>query len=130
MSLNAFGTPSAHDFMGKDGFVWWIGVVEDNKDPLKLGRARVRIFGFHNESAQTTTSESAATGIATDDLPWALAMAPLGNSGCPKAPPIASWVLGFFLDGQLAQQPVMLGVLPGYRYQNPLAPASSPPFPT
>lgn len=112
MSLDAFGTMDAHDFMGKDGFVWWIGVVEDNKDPLKMGRARVRIFGFHNEKAEQS-------GIATKDLPWAIALAPLGNSSCPKSPPIATWVLGFFLDGQLAQQPVMIGAIPGYRYQDP-----------
>lgn len=137
MSLDSFGTIEAHDFMGKDGFVWWIGVVEDNNDPLKLGRARVRIFGFHNENqpdeirtTSATPNNSAPDGISTNDLPWALALAPLGNSGCPKSPPIASWVLGFFLDGQLAQQPVMLGVLPGYRYQNPVQPGSTRRIPT
>ena len=34
-------------FFGKQGFIWWQGVVEDIEDPLKLGRCRVRIFGFH-----------------------------------------------------------------------------------
>lgn len=130
MALDAFGTVDAHDFMGKDGFVWWIGVVEDNKDPLKLGRAKVRIFGFHNEVSQITSAGLAPNGITTEELPWTLALAPLGNSGCPKSPPIASWVLGFFLDGQLAQQPVMLGVLPGYRYQDPVDTSSSTPLPT
>ena len=33
------------EFMGKDGFVWWQGVVEDRYDPLYLGRCRIRILG-------------------------------------------------------------------------------------
>ena len=37
------------NYMGRSGFVWWQGVVEDRKDPLKLGRCRVRILGFHSE---------------------------------------------------------------------------------
>lgn len=100
------GSLNSHDFMGKNGFFWWIGVVEDRRDPLNLGRARVRIFGYH-------TSDQ--TLIPKEDLPWALSLTPLNNSAGVKSPPESSWVLGFFLDGQLAQQPVMLGVLPGIR---------------
>lgn len=101
-----FGDMNAHDFMGKNGFIWWIGIVENREDPLNLGRARVRILGFHNEETDK---------LPTQDLPWAIALAPLSNPSSPKSPPDGSWVLGFFLDGLLAQQPVMLGVLPGYR---------------
>ena len=36
-------------FMGQDGFVWFIGVVEDRNDPSKLGRVKVRCLGFHTE---------------------------------------------------------------------------------
>ena len=25
-------------FMGQDGFSWFVGVVEDRNDPIKLGR--------------------------------------------------------------------------------------------
>ena len=99
---------TSHDFMGKNGFHWWIGIVESRRDPLNLGRAKVRILGHHHESI---------TILPTDQLPWALAIAPLANSTCPKSPPEASWVLGFFIDGVLGQQPVMLGVLPGYRFK-------------
>ena len=35
------------DFMGIEGFVWFYGVVEDRKDPLFLGRVKVRCIGFH-----------------------------------------------------------------------------------
>ena len=30
-------------------FTWWTGVVEDRVDPLKLGRCRVRILGYHSD---------------------------------------------------------------------------------
>ena len=109
----AVGSINAHDFMGRNGFFWWVGVVVDVKDPLRLGRARVRIFGVHHEDPTT---------LPTEDLPWAYALAPLGNSGAPKSPVPGSWVLGFFLDGDIAQQPVMLGVLPGYRFKETASP--------
>ena len=37
------------NFMGKDGFLWFIGVVEDRMDPKRLGRLRVRCLGHHTE---------------------------------------------------------------------------------
>ena len=39
----------AKDFMGAEGFVWFYGVVEDRKDPLFLGRVKVRCIGFHTD---------------------------------------------------------------------------------
>ena len=32
-----------------DKFNWWFGVVEDRNDPLKLGRVRVRCYGWHTD---------------------------------------------------------------------------------
>ena len=37
------------DFYGKNGFVWWTGIVENDEDPLMLGSVQVRIIGIHNE---------------------------------------------------------------------------------
>ena len=34
------------NFVGKDGFFWWVGEVEDNEDPMELGRVRVRVLGY------------------------------------------------------------------------------------
>ena len=51
------------NFIGKDGFYWWLGVVDSRNDPLNLGRCRVRIFGHHTDN----TSE-----MPNDKLPWAL----------------------------------------------------------
>lgn len=93
------------DFMGQAGFVWWFGVVEDTDDPLKLGRVRVRIFGYHTEDKRS---------IGTDDLPWAHPLQDIGSasiSGVGKSPTglvSGSHVFGFFRDGQNAQQPVVM----------------------
>ena len=37
------------NFYGKDGFIWFTGVVEDRDDPDKLGRVRVRCVGYHTD---------------------------------------------------------------------------------
>ena len=50
-------------FLGKDQFIWWKGVVEDRKDPIMLGRVKVRIFGWHSEDKQK---------IPPEELPWAI----------------------------------------------------------
>jgi len=97
-------------FMGQDGFVWFVGVVEDRNDPDQLGRVRVRCLGFHSDSL---------LDIPTIDLPWAHVMHPvtdaamhgLGNS--PSFLVEGSWVIGFFRDAAEKQQPVIIGSLPG-----------------
>lgn len=106
---NPFGSIASLDFLGKNGFVWFVGIVVRNDDPLKLGRARVRIFGYHNLDN---------TLLPNEELPWAHAVSPLGNSTSPKSPPIGTWVIGFFLDGEMAQQPVMLGAINGFRQKD------------
>ena len=91
-------------FIGKNGFTWFVGVVEDRQDPEELGRVRVRCFGWHTENKQD---------IPTESLPFAQV---LHNSNTPNsahAPREGEWVVGFFMDGENAQYPVVLGVLPG-----------------
>ena len=34
------------DFLGRDGFTWWVGEVENIKDPAEIGRVKVRILGW------------------------------------------------------------------------------------
>lgn len=92
------------DFAGKNGFIWWVGVIENRVDPLAMGRCQVRCIGWHNQDT---------TKVPTDSLPWAHPMYPLNNSNRYSAPKLGEWVLGFFLDGENAQQPIMMGVLPG-----------------
>ena len=50
-------------FSGRDGFLWFTGVVEDRDDPDKLGRVRVRCVGYHTDDVNK---------IPTADLPWSM----------------------------------------------------------
>lgn len=90
-------------FLGREGFVWFLGVVEDRKDPEKLGRVRVRCFGWHTDDK---------TLIPTDALPWAH---PVHPTSVPASytPKEGDWVVGFFADGEAAQSPFILGTIPG-----------------
>ena len=98
------------NFMGKDGFQWFVGVVEDRNDPKTLGRVRVRCLGYHTENLGK---------LPTKDLPWAHPMNPITSatvSGIGQTPlgvVEGTWVVGFFTDGPTAQQPVIMGTLPG-----------------
>ena len=82
----------------------WTGVVEDYDDPLKTGRLRVRINGFHNINK---------TVLPTTDLPWAMVALPVNGSTTVTGPKVGDWVIGFFFDRESAQLPVVTHVLPG-----------------
>ena len=92
------------NFIGKDNFVWFIGVIEDRSDPLGIGRCKLRIFGWHTDNKSE---------LPTDALPWAQPVYPINNSRSFSSPKIGDWIVGFFMDGMSGQAPVMLGVLPG-----------------
>lgn len=94
---------TSKDFAGKAGFIWWVGVVEDRQDPLKLGRLRVRCVGYHADNKME---------LSTDMLPWAMPMLPTNNSN-PYPAKEGDMVFGFFTDGENAQEPVVMGTFPG-----------------
>lgn len=94
--------PQTHH-IGLDGFIWFMGVIEDTKDPLGVGRAKVRIIGWHTEDK---------TKLSTNDLPWAVPLLPVTDAATVPTYKPADWVAGFFMDGSLGQQPVIMGVFP------------------
>ena len=97
-------TKAVNNFAGLNGFIWWMGVVENRIDPLELGRCQVRIFGWHTADKKL---------IPTEDLPWALPVLPSNNSDNFNTPLEGDYVTGFFADSESGQFPIMLGVLPG-----------------
>ncbi len=100
---------NVYDFAGRANFIWWIGVVEDRNDPLKLGRCRVRCVGWHSENKMQ---------LPTNMLPWATPIIPV-NSSTVYAPKEGDMIFGFFVDGENAQEPVMIGGLPGIPLKAP-----------
>lgn len=159
------------NFLGLDGFVWWIGVVEDNTDSLRLGRLKVRCFGYHpakivesrvkikrdaddlpvlNSKGDPTyldetgkellladitagkvktvneNFEPIDKGVPIRDLPWALVIHPLNTPNLYGTPNIGDYVFGFFLDGQNAQEPAVMGYFPADPRAGPGAFATPP----
>ena len=102
--------------IGKDGFVWWIGRVAKRNTWFRenLGnafsgeqgfRCKVRIIGYHPFDDK----------LKEEDLPWAQVMldAASGNAanGSTMLLQGGETCVGFFLDGEDAQQPVIIGLL-------------------
>jgi len=100
----------SNDFLGLNDFVWWYGVVEDRKDPLFLGRVKVRCIGFHTDDKNE---------IPTDELPWAQVITPItsaaisGIGTTPTGVVEGTHVFGFFRDGREGQEPVVIGTCVG-----------------
>lgn len=110
-------------FIGRDGYVWWIGQIPKQKNwidniaerPTESNdefkgfdyRYKVRIIGYHPPEVEELSDE---------DLPWATVLFPVtagsGQGGASQSPNLRQgmFVHGFFLDGEDAQQPVITGV--------------------
>jgi len=105
------------DYLGRDGYTWWIGEVEDISDPSQLGRVRVRILGWYTGHKQ---KQDYVKEVPTEVLPWAMVLLPTNqagtkNTGVTSELQPGAWVLGFFLDGDEAQLPVVLGAFRGFQ---------------
>ncbi len=125
------------NFIGRDGFRWWVGQIapfesgtgqeEQNNGGGWGNRQKVRIMGYHPFDEQQLSNE---------DLPWAQVLLPTtAGSGAAnvatntKLRPSDS-VFGFFLDGDNAQIPVILGVFgrTAEVSQENYTPVLTPPF--
>ena len=60
-----------NNYLGKNNFIWFNGVVEDRQDPQKLGRLRVRCVGIHTDNKDDLPT----------DLPWSQLIHPITSSG-------------------------------------------------
>ena len=110
------------NFAGRDGFHWWIGQVTDpkkgkwdnslekkeaeNEEPVYSHRCRVRIVGYHGCGDE----------LPDDKLPMAHVLLPPNVSTTGGRHESMQYhggevVVGFFLDGEDAQQPVIFGTL-------------------
>ena len=100
------------NFLGRDGFRWWIGQVA----PIKAqgaqingggwgNRHKVRIMGYHPFDNE----------LPDNDLPWAQCLLPTtagtgaGNYATNTKIQQGDIVFGFFLDTDNAQTPVIVG---------------------
>ena len=105
------------NFLGRDGFRWWIGQIppveswtlQYRKRQKSWGnRVKVRIMGYHPQNT---------VELPDEELPWAMVLLSpqCGSGGAGKGKPIrikqGDVVVGFFLDGDDAQQPVIFGVI-------------------
>ena len=97
------------NFIGKDGFNWWVGQVENDggnvKDPDYTNKVKVRIMGYHNPSKKE---------LPTTDLPWSMVVMPVTEAqrsgiGTIHQLEVNSWVIGFFMDGASSQIPIVMG---------------------
>jgi hypothetical protein len=102
-------------FIGRDGFRWWIGQIPPKKywqdQANKKGwgnRVKVRILGYH------PLKES---DLPNEDLPWAqVLLSTTSGSGAANYAinhkiQQGDTVIGFFLDGDNAQVPIIMGAL-------------------
>ena len=108
------------NFVGRDGLLWWVGQVAPEKaqgDQINGAgwgnRVKVRIMGYHPHSLEELPDE---------DLPWAQVLLPStagsgkgGRATSVKLSP-GDNVMGFFMDGEDAQLPVIFGILGSSRY--------------
>ena len=111
MAFESYGNRPTN-FVGKDGFHWWIGQVEKTDENEKnSNRYKVRIVGHHLADCESQ---------GTTELPWANVVAPTtdpftAGGGVTTRLTYGDWVIGFFMDSEMAQQPYILGSIGAVR---------------
>lgn len=96
---------------------FFIGVVEDRNDPMKLGRCKVRVVGLHTHDK---------TILPTSDLPWSMLMQPItgaavaGIGSSSVGPVEGTTVIVIFHDYPDCQQPIMIGAIGGLPQAEPV----------
>lgn len=75
------------------------GIVEDNNDPLRVGRCKVRIVGLYDS-------------LKTEDMPWLIPICPTNLDKVIKPPKIGTQVVCLSLD-EHNQTILILGIVYG-----------------
>ena len=107
------------NFNGLSSFVWFSGIVEDRIDPAKANRVRVRIHGLDSEKLSE---------MPLSEIIWAQVMLPATSSGVNGLGESVhglvegSLVIGFFMDGEKMQDPIIMGSLSGIPIDSPNKP--------
>ena len=134
-------TEGSANFIGKDGFNWFVGQVENDGSGhfasdlaknlagsaanLLTNYTALGIFGRTNIDWDWTNKVKVRImgyhspnkiELPTEELPWALVMMPVNSPqrsgiGSLHQLQINSWVIGFFMDGANAQVPIIIGAL-------------------
>ena len=134
-------TEGSANFIGKDGFNWFVGQVENDgsghfasdlaknlsatAQNLLTNYTALGIFGRTNIDWDWTNKVKVRImgyhspnkiELPTEELPWALVMMPVTSPqrsgiGSLHQLQINSWVIGFFMDGANAQVPIIIGAL-------------------
>tara|TARA_B100000700_G_scaffold326544_1_gene438407 strand:+ start:2447 stop:5197 length:2751 start_codon:yes stop_codon:yes gene_type:complete len=105
------------DYLGRDTFTWWVGEVEEIRDPSELGRIKVRILGWYTGNSE---GKAYLKEVPPEILPWATVLLPTDqpqtkSAGTTTELQPGAWVLGFFLDGEEGQLPCVLGAFRGFQ---------------
>ena len=109
------------DYAGRDGFQWWVGEVESVEDPIQQGRVKVRVVGWYQKGKVGEDGASPyLEDLPTEALPWATVLLPtdrpqIKNAGSTCELQVGAFVMGFFMDGDEAQLPVVLGAFRGMK---------------
>lgn len=94
-----------NNVLGQSGTNFFFAVVEDNLDPMKAARVRIRCHGIHAKDKAT---------LPNTMLPWASVMFPTtSNDMAISDMKIGTTVFGIFVDGDEMQVPFIMGVVPG-----------------
>jgi len=101
-------------------------VVEDNKDPEKIGRVKVRIHGVH--TSENGNGGEAFAAIKTEDLPWAEVMGStafglVGGVGVSSVLRQGTWVWVMLEMGD-QNKPVIVGTISGINSEDSKGKAS------
>ena len=116
--LGGAPTLESNYWFGAQGNRLWVGQVEGDGETLIDGtelpdkdesyRVKIRIMGYHTRSRKN---------LPPKDLPWASVMMPTtetvtrDSAGSTHGLENGMWVLGTFMDGESAQQPLVMGSL-------------------